>query len=72
MNDLRMELKVCEGCGALWLRTSNQGGIYCRSCRSRLSQLPAAKGHHRLLGPRRKPAGPPQTAGLTVLAGGAR
>lgn len=25
MNDLRMELKVCEGCGALWLRAGCSG-----------------------------------------------
>ena len=38
-----MELKVCEGCGALWLRAQNGNqhhGAYCRTCASRLSEFP--------------------------------
>ena len=27
MNDLRMELKVCEGCGVLWLRACHDGPV---------------------------------------------
>src|ERR1700722_4116360 len=41
MNNLRVDLKVCEGCGALWLRTETTEGVYCRRCAARLSQFPA-------------------------------
>jgi len=75
MNDLRMDLKVCEGCGALWLRTGIGAGVYCRTCRSRLAEFPAAKGRRMLLGPRKRRLGlqPVATAAnLDLVAGGAR
>jgi hypothetical protein len=65
MNYLRMDIKVCEGCGALWLRAQTADGIYCKTCRARLSALPAAKGRRRPLGPRK-----PRLAALAN--GGAR
>ena len=73
MNDLRMELKVCEGCGALWLRTGIADGTYCRTCRGRLGQLPAARGRHKLLGPRRPMAPvPPAQPQQHAMTAGAR
>ena len=42
MNYLRVELKVCEGCGALWLRAMGQG-VYCLGCAVRLSEFPAPR-----------------------------
>ena len=44
MKDLRVELKICEGCGALWLRTVSEGN-YCRSCSRWVSDCPAPRGH---------------------------
>ena len=45
MNYLHMELKVCEGCGALWLRAGVLSmGVYCRRCAAELAQFPAARG----------------------------
>lgn len=44
MNYLRMELKVCEGCGALWLRAGIEAGVYCRTCARKLAEFPPAKG----------------------------
>lgn len=41
MNDLRMYLKICEGCGVLWLRTGAVDGVYCRSCSTKLAEFPA-------------------------------
>ena len=35
----RLELKYCEGCGALTLRTTGSEGVYCRPCSLRLSQI---------------------------------
>ena len=61
MNRFRVELKICEGCGALWTRTVTDG-VYCRGCVAWLSDCPPA----RLLrkpGIKRKPG---------LVAGGAR
>ena len=41
MNCLRMDLKVCEGCGALWLRVYGTDGVYCRGCVKKLAEFPA-------------------------------
>jgi hypothetical protein len=47
----RVELKVCEGCGALWLRKMGDGaqgsqekrGGYCRACSLMLSEFPVPR-----------------------------
>jgi hypothetical protein len=41
MKDFCVELKVCEACGALWLRAA-ESGVYCRGCASWLSEFPAS------------------------------
>jgi len=46
MKYLRLELKVCEGCGALWLRAGVGDGVYCSKCAFQLSKFPVAKGKH--------------------------
>jgi predicted amidophosphoribosyltransferase len=46
MNDLRLVLKVCEGCGALWLRTQAAESVYCRRCAEHLAHFPAPRGRH--------------------------
>jgi len=43
MNSLRIELKICEGCGVLWLRSGKADGVYCRGCFARLAEFPARK-----------------------------
>jgi hypothetical protein len=50
-----LELKVCEGCGALWLRTGHLDGVYCKGCSQQLVSFPAAKGRH--------PGGRPRRSG---------
>lgn len=40
MEYLRRDLKVCEGCGGLWVRTGAAAGIYCRHCGPRMADLP--------------------------------
>ena len=35
-----VELKVCEGCGTLWIR-AREAGVYCRGCALWLSEFPA-------------------------------
>jgi hypothetical protein len=41
MKDFCVELKVCEACGALWLRAVDHG-VYCRGCALWLSEFPAS------------------------------
>lgn len=43
MNYFCMDLKVCEGCGALWLRVSATKGVYCRGCATKLAEFPAPR-----------------------------
>jgi predicted amidophosphoribosyltransferase len=43
MNDLRVDVKVCEGCGALWLR-AEAGSVYCSRCARALAKLPPPRG----------------------------
>jgi hypothetical protein len=37
---LRLELKVCEGCGGLWVRRQGRSNPYCVGCSQRLSDFP--------------------------------
>lgn len=32
MKFLRLQLKVCEGCGGLWFRAVEDGKVYCERC----------------------------------------
>jgi uncharacterized Zn finger protein (UPF0148 family) len=38
--ELRVHLKVCEGCGCLWYRAQTQGSVYCHRCETRLKDFP--------------------------------
>lgn len=40
MNYLRVNLKVCEGCGSLWFRPQDGMDIYCTSCTAKLMHFP--------------------------------
>jgi hypothetical protein len=67
MKHLCVELKVCEGCGGLWLRArsgSQHHGVYCRGCALRLSDFPAPR-HRSRAGRKRK-------LRLVVCEGGAK
>jgi hypothetical protein len=44
MKYLRVEVKICEGCGALWLRTGVEDGVYCSGCVVRMAGFPLAAG----------------------------
>lgn len=58
-----VELKVCEGCGGLWIRAQGHG-VYCRGCAQRLSEYPPPRERGRR---GRKPK-----VRLVVCEGGAR
>lgn len=36
---MRVELKICERCGALWLRPLHTGWLYCAGCFPIIRQL---------------------------------
>jgi hypothetical protein len=38
----QMQLKVCEGCGGLWVRPLVLRGVYCERCYGRLKAFPKA------------------------------
>jgi len=38
--EVRVQLKICEGCGCLWYRAQTQGSIYCRECEVKLKDFP--------------------------------
>ena len=38
--ELRVQLKICEGCGCLWYRAQTQGSVYCHRCESKLKEFP--------------------------------
>ena len=44
---IRLELKYCERCGGLWLRTHGTGDLYCPACAGEMLELPAARGRRR-------------------------
>ena len=66
MNYLRVDLKVCEGCGALWLRAGIANGVYCKNCVGAIADFPIPKGRRAAskTRARRRP--------VAVLAGGVR
>ena len=42
MNERRMQLKICEGCGRIWLRDQGMKCVYCQRCEVHLGQYPEA------------------------------
>jgi hypothetical protein len=46
MEYLRVQLKVCEGCGGLWFRTQGSE-VYGRCCAGKLAQHAKAKPEER-------------------------
>ena len=41
MKYVHLDLKVCEGCGTLWLRTTGSDCNYCSGCTSRFAGFPS-------------------------------
>jgi len=52
--ELRVQLKICEGCGCLWYRAQNQGGVYCHRCETKLKDFPSPETRKRRGRPSRK------------------
>ncbi len=53
--ELRVHLKVCEGCGCLWYRAQTQDSVYCRGCEDRLKEFPSPESRKRRGRPVRRP-----------------
>jgi hypothetical protein len=45
--DLRVHLKVCEGCGCLWYRSQVDSGVYCAPCAQRFKEFPTPESRKR-------------------------
>ena len=43
MEYLRVQLKVCEGCGGLWYRTQSASEVYGRCCAGKLAEHARAR-----------------------------
>ena len=56
--EVRVELKYCERCGALWLRECGSGLIHCNGCQAAVTELPVLKKRPQSvkLGNRHRPA----------------
>jgi hypothetical protein len=51
--ELRIHLKVCEGCGCLWYRTQVETRVYCTQCENRFKEFPAPQKSSRRGRPRK-------------------
>lgn len=52
--ELRVQLKICEGCGCLWYRALNHGSVYCQRCEVKLKDFPTPASRKRRGRPARK------------------
>jgi hypothetical protein len=53
--DVRVQLKICEGCGCLWYRAQTIGSVYCQPCEAKLKDFPTPESRKRRGRPCRKP-----------------
>ena len=68
--ELRVQSKVCEGCGCLWYRSQMERSVYCKGCEVRLREFPTPESRKR----RGRPRGSRSLAkvfAVAVAAGGA-
>jgi hypothetical protein len=51
--DLRVHLKICEGCGCLWYRAHAETRVYCTACHERFREFPTPESRKRRGRPRK-------------------
>jgi hypothetical protein len=68
--DVRVQLKVCEGCGCLWYRAQTQGSVYCKDCELKLRDFPSPESRKRRGRPSRKRLS--RVLAVAEVTGGAR
>lgn len=66
MEYLRVQLKVCEGCGGLWFRTQSAEDVYGRCCAGKLAH------HAKSSMERRRARRRPTALNQAALAGGTK
>jgi hypothetical protein len=52
--EVRVQLKVCEGCGCLWYRAQTLDSVYCKECVTKLRTFPTPESRKRRGRPGRK------------------
>ena len=55
--EVRVQLKICEGCVCLWFRAQTHGSVYCGECEAKLKDFPSPES--------RKPRGRPRMKQLS-------
>ena len=68
--ELRVQLKICEGCGSLFFRAQTEGTIYCRGCKEKLKEFPSPESRKRRGRPGRNTL--PKVWGVAAVMEGAR
>ena len=68
--ELRVELKICEGCGSLFYRAQTEGDIYCGGCKAKLKDFPSPESRKRRGRPGRKQVS--RIWAVAVVSGGRR
>ncbi len=68
--EVRVQLKICEGCGCLWYRAQTEVSVYCRECRNRLRTFPPPESRKRRGRPGRKRLA--RVCAVAETAGGAQ
>ena len=69
--NLRVQIKVCEGCGCLWYRKQTDNNhVYCAGCTERLREFPLPETRGRRGRPRRLAV--PTMLAVAEIAGGAQ
>lgn len=63
--NISVQLKVCEGCGSLWVR-ANQAGVYCERCVRKLKDFPAVGSRRQ-----RRQKHKPESSHCCAVVGGA-
>ena len=51
--ELRVHLKICEGCGCLWYRDHIETRVYCAACNERFKEFPTPQSRKRRGRPRK-------------------
>ena len=59
--EMRVQLKVCEGCGCLWYRAQEHGNVYCKRCDAKLRSFPTPE-------TRKRPGRPGRTPRIKIWA----
>jgi hypothetical protein len=63
-----LHLKICEGCGRLWLRNHTVSDVYCHQCTVHFSDFPAPRSRR----PKGRPSRERHSPVMQLIEGGVR